>query len=189
MLAFAGCSHGRSAAAAEQTGTEWRDAAYPYSVLSESVRDALVNFGYNAGVRIMVSPHVSGTMEGHRGNGTALEFLDEITKSNDLDWYSDGTVIYVSPSSEEQTAIVPLDGVPFDVMKKELEQQKLFDPRYRMSKQVGNDAAVLSGPPSFVAVMRQAIEARVGSGGASSFEASQDLVVLRGSQSSSMKVR
>lgn len=169
--------------------TRWQDMPYPYSVTSESVHDALVNFGYNSDVRIMVSPHVSGTIQGRRGTGTAGQFLDEITKANDLDWYSDDTVIYVSPSSEEQTLILPLNGFPFDVLKKELEQQKLFDAKYRLSKQVGSDATILSGPPSFVAVMKQAIESRVGNGRSPPVGASQDLVVLRGSQSSSMKIR
>ncbi|MGI4801502.1 MAG: hypothetical protein ACRYG8_47245 [Janthinobacterium lividum] len=153
------------------------------------MRDALVNFGYNANVRIMVAPHVIGSVQGHKGDSTARQFLDEITKENDLDWYFDGAVIYVSPSSEEQTEIVPLNGFPFNVMKKELEQQRIFDLRYRMSRQIGSDAAILSGPPSFVTIMKQAIESRAGDGRISTAEASQDLVVLRGSQSSTMKVR
>ncbi|MCQ8239621.1 hypothetical protein [Rhizosaccharibacter radicis] len=167
----------------------WQAERYPYSVVSENVHDALTNFGYNLGVRVMVSPHVAGVVQGRRADGSARQFLDDVTRANDLDWYSDGTVIYVSPSSEEQTAVVPLNGFSFDVMKKELEQQKLFDDRFRMTKQIGDGAAILSGPPSFVAVMKQAIEARVGNGIESIPGASQDLVVLRGSQSSSMKVR
>jgi len=178
-----------SVSAAEQEDLPWESKPYPYTIVSQPVRDALVNFGYNAGLRIMVPPHVAGLVQGFRSEGSAKDFIDEITKTNDLDWYSDGNVIYVSPASEEQTAIVSLNGFSFDVMKKELEVQKLFDARYRMSKQIGGGAAILSGPPSFVAVLKQAIEARVGDGNASATETMQALVVLRGSQSSRMNVR
>lgn len=177
------------AGATEQATLKWENNPYPYSVVNETIRGALMNFGYNSDLRIMVSSHVSGTIQGRRSGGSARNFLDDVTKAGDLDWYSDGTVIYVSPASEEQTIVVSLNGFPFDVMKKELEEQKLFDVRYRMSRQIGGDAVILSGPPSFVAVLKQAIEARVGNGRVSATEALQALVVLRGSQSSSMKVR
>lgn len=169
--------------------TAWENAPYPYSVVSEKVDDVLRNFGYNADVRIMVAPGVTGIVQGRSGNGTARQFLDDVTRTNDLDWYSDGTVVYVSPSSDEQTAIVPLNGFSFDVMKKELEEQKLFDVKFRMSKQIGGDAAIVSGPPSFVAVMKEAIEARVGNAKAPARGVSRELVILRGSQSSSMQVQ
>lgn len=177
------------AVATEKTASSWENIPYPYSIVNEPLRDALVNFGYNADLRIMVSPHVSGAVQARRSGGSARNFLDDVTKAGDLDWYSDGTVIYVSAASEEQTSVVPLNGFPFDVMKKELEEQKLFDVRYRMSRQIGGGGAILSGPPSFVAILKQAIEARVGNDRVSPAGPMQDLVVLRGSQSLSMKVR
>lgn len=180
---------GARAAATEQVSSPWENNPYPYSIVNEPLRDALINFGYNADLRIMVSPHVSGAIQARRSSGSAKNFLDDVTKAGDLDWYSDGTVIYVSAASEEQTSVVPLNGFPFDVMKKELEEQKLFDVKYRMSRQIGGSAAIVSGPPSFVTILKQAIEARVGNDRVSPAGASQDLVVLRGSQSSSMKVR
>ncbi len=174
---------------ADASTDAWENAPYPYSVVSENVSDVLKNFGYNADVRVMVAPGVKGIVQGRSGDGTARQFLDDITRANDLDWYSDGTVVYVSPSSDEQTAIVPLNGFPFDVMKKELDEQKLFDVKFRMSKQIGGDAAIVSGPPSFVAVMKEAIEARVGNMTAPAGSVARELVILRGSQSSSIRVQ
>lgn len=174
---------------ADASTAAWENTPYPYSVVSENVQDVLRNFGYNAEVRVMVAPGVTGVVQGRSGDGTARQFLDDVTKANDLDWYSDGTVVYVSPSSDEQTAVVPLNGFSFDVMKKELEEQKLFDVKFRMSKQIGGDAAIVSGPPSFVTVMKEAIEARVGNAKASARNVSRELVILRGSQSSSMQIQ
>ena len=179
----------RGVRGADASTTAWENTPYPYSVVSENVQDVLRNFGYNAEVRVMVAPGVTGVVQGRSGDGTARQFLDDVTKANDLDWYSDGTVVYVSSSSDEQTAIVPLNGFSFDVMKKELEEQKLFDVKFRMSKQIGGDAAIVSGPPSFVAVMKEAIEARVGNAKAPARDVSRELVILRGSQSSSMQIQ
>ena len=98
----------RGVRGADASTTAWENTPYPYSVVSENVQDVLRNFGYNAEVRVMVAPGVTGVVQGRSGDGTARQFLDDVTKANDLDWYSDGTVVYVSSSSDEQTAIVPL---------------------------------------------------------------------------------
>ena len=168
----------------------WQNKPYPYSVVSQDVGDVLRNFGYNAGLRVSVSQDVKGTVLGHAGRGSAREFLDGITKSNDLDWYSDGTVLYVSPASEEETTVVDLHGYPFGVVQKGLADANLLDARYRVMQHGTADAAVVSGPPSFVTVIRQAIEAQTGSKheDRGDLVASQTLTVFRGSQSSSIRL-
>jgi type III secretion protein C len=166
----------------------WENQPYPYSVVSENISDVIRNFGYNAGIRVSVSPDVRGVVSGRSGHGTAREFLDDVTRGDDLDWYSDGTVLYVSPAAAEQTIVVPMHGFPFAVMKIELEQQKLFDARFRLSPQIGGDAAIVSGPPSFVAVIKQAIEARTSSDHVPQPGRPEGLVILRGSQSTSIRL-
>ena len=160
----------------------WKHQPYPYTVVSQGVAAALRDFGYNLGLRVMIAPDVGGTIAGRLPPGDALNFLEAVTHGNDLDWYFDGTVLYVSKTSSEQTAIVPLHGHSFGEVKKSLEQDGVLDARFRLTKQVAGDAVIVAGPPSFIAVMRQAIEAQTSDTSPQGGHAG--MAVLRGSASS-----
>lgn len=169
-------------------GVDWRNAPYPYSIINQDVGNAVKNFGYNTGLKVSVAQDVKGTVRGHQHAGTAREFLDEITKSNDLDWYSDGTVIYVSPTADEETALVPLNEFSFSNLKRHLAEFGLIDKRFRLAKRKAGDVAVVSGPPSYVAVIKQAIQVETGGKDQPDSGASGTLVVFRGNASSSIKL-
>ena len=164
----------------------WQRSAYPYSVVSQDVAEVIANFGYNTGLHVSLSQDVKGVVRGHASESTAKQFLDEITRSNDLDWYFDGTVLYVSAAAEEKTAIVGLSGFSYQAIESYLTNADLLDARYRLSHYASGDAAIVSGPPSYVAVIKQAIEAHTANKN-QDVESSRSLLVLRGSQSSSMR--
>ena len=189
ILTLAACAAGQAkSGVAFAAGPDWRISAYPYAILDEDVTDILKNFGYNTGLRMSVAQDVRGAVHGQESSATAGEFLDELTKSNDLDWYSDGTVVYVSPASDEETAAVALNGFSFDRLRRHLADAGLLDKRFRLSKRAAGDVAILSGPPSYVAVVKQAIEAETGVGGPPDAPAAGTLVVFRGNASSSLKL-
>ncbi|MBB3175263.1 type III secretion protein C [Endobacter medicaginis] len=160
----------------------WKHQPYPYTVVSQGVAAALRDFGYNLGLRVMIAPDVGGTIDGRLPPGDAQNFLEAVTHGNDLDWYFDGAVLYVSKTSSEQTAVIPLHGHSFDEVKKSLEQDGILDARFRLTKQAAGDAVVVAGPPSFIAVMRQAIEAQTSD--TSPQGGHSGMAVLRGSVSS-----
>jgi type II secretory pathway component GspD/PulD (secretin) len=158
---------------------DWRKAPYDYAVVNQSVTDVLNNFGYNTGLRMSIASGVTGTVHGRINAATAVAFLDAVTKSNNLDWYCDGSVMYVSPMSDEQTVAVSLHGTSFDAIKASLSRSGLLDDRYTLSG--GNSAsfAVVAGPPSYVAVIKQAIEVEA--------NRSNSIVIYRASQSTNVQ--
>ena len=166
----------------------WRDAAYPYSIINQNLANVLENFGYNTGLKVSVAQDVKGTVHGRASSGSAGQFLDEVTRSNDLDWYSDGTVVYVSPAADEETAVVPLHGFSFDRLRRHLADFDLLDRRFRFLRRRAGDVAILSGPPSYVLVVKQAIEAETGAKDQPDGPAAGTLVVFRGNASSSLKL-
>lgn len=167
---------------------EWEKRPYPYSIVRQDVAEALRNFGYNTGVNVSLAPEVQGAVQGHIKAKTARKFLDQITRSNGLDWYFDGTVIYVSPTSQEQTAVISLNGMPFDRVKNQIAREKLVDSQYRLSQQGAGDALVVSGPPSYVAVMKQAVDAITSNRKSPVTGEPGSLIILRGNQTSSLKL-
>jgi type III secretion protein C len=158
---------------------DWRNLSYDYVVLNQAVADVLTNFGYNTGLRMSIASDIKGTVHGRVNASTAVEFLDALTKSNGLDWYYDGSVMYVSPASSEQTAAVPLQGASFDSIKAFLDRSGLTDQRYVLSGDSSASSVTVSGPPSYVAVVKQAIEAQAGK--------DSSVAIYRGSQSASVK--
>ena len=167
---------------------EWEKRPYPYSIVRQDIADALRNFGYNTGVNVSLAPDVQGVVQGRIKADTARKFLDQITRSNGLDWYFDGTVIYVSPTSQEQTAVISLNGMPFDRVKNQIMREKLFDSQYRLSQQGEGDTLVVSGPPSYVAVMKQAVDAITSNRKSPIAGEPGSLIILRGNQTSSLKL-
>ncbi|WP_156927969.1 hypothetical protein [Bradyrhizobium sp. Tv2a-2] len=153
--------------------------AYDYAVVNQGVVDVLVNFGYNTGLRMAIAPGVAGVVRGRVKADTAGSFLDAVTKSNALDWYYDGSVMYISPASDQQTVTVPLHGVSLETIRTSLVRSGLVDERYTFSGSKSADVAVVSGPPSYVSVIKQAVEAETSGNGSS-------ITVYRGSQSASV---
>ncbi len=175
-----------SVASAAQLG--WQDAPYPYSVINQDVTEAIKNFGYNTGLRVSVAQDVRGTVRGHQTAGTAREFIDDITRSNDLDWYSDGTVMYVSPVADEGTVLVPLRGVAFGDLEKRLKELGLLDNRFRLTKRKAGNVAIVSGPPSYTAVVENAIKAETDGSEKSDMPVPGTVLVFRGNASSSIRL-
>ena len=178
LLAACGMALGVARAAP----SEWRNMPYSYIVVNQSVADVLRNFGYNTGLRMSIAPDISGVVHGRIDATTAGDFLDAVTKSNALDWYYDGVVMYVSPASAELTATVPLHGVSFSAIKESMGRLGLLDDRYKFSAEehgAASDFVIVAGPPSYVAVIKQAVESSAGATDGA-------LVIYRGSQSANV---
>lgn len=177
-------SLGTAASGARAAPLDWRGRPYSYAIVNQSVADVLKNFGYNVDLRISISPDVSGFVHGRINATTAGEFLDAVTKANALDWYYDGAVMYISPASGEQTESVPLHGASFADIKGALMRSSLLDDRYTFNNgdDESADFAIIAGPPSYVAVIKRAIEA--GSAGSE-----EGITIYRGTQSASVHVK
>jgi type II secretory pathway component GspD/PulD (secretin) len=143
---------------AVSTPAGWREMPYEYAVVEQSLVDILTNFGHNTGLRMSIAPAVHGNVVGRIDARTAGSFLDVLTQSNGLDWYYDRSVMYISAAADQQTAMVPLRGMSFDQVKSLLAKSGFIDERYAFSAGPSPGVAIASGPPSYVAVIKQAVE-------------------------------
>jgi type III secretion protein C len=165
---------------ARAASPDWRQMPYHYVVVNQGVVDVLTNFGYNTGLRMSIASDVTGVVRGRIDANTAGSFLDAVTRSNALDWYYDGSVMYVSPAADEQTVTVPLHGASFEAIKASLARSGLTDKRYGLSHRASADFVIVSGPPSYVSAIKQAIEVEAQ-------ERDNTIAIFRGSQSASVK--
>lgn len=146
-----------STASATVEAPPWLGKPYEYVVIDQDVRGILTEFGRNLGVPVVLTEKVRGRARGEIRSKTADEFLKEISAAQDLTWYFDGSVLHVSADEEFSTQIIDA-GVDGGSLTRELDRLGLSDRRF-VIRATRNSAVVgVSGPPAFVAVVRQTAE-------------------------------
>jgi type II secretory pathway component GspD/PulD (secretin) len=144
------------AGAALAAPLELPDGVYPYSVLDQDVTGVLREFGQNLGLRVKLSPKVSGTVKGKLPRLSAREFLDHICQMYGLEWYFDGGTLHISSVSEDTTRFLPLHGgLSVPVLIESLKGLSFYDARYPIRAGVDNASVIVTGPPVYAALVEQ----------------------------------
>ncbi len=130
---------------------------YDYVVINQDLRGALAEFGRNMHVPVLCSDRVRGNVRGDVRAKTALEFLERLADGNGLIWYFDGSALHISLSEESVTEILNLGGVDGATVINEVRRLDLMEDRFRLEVGANPSALRISGPPAFVAVVRQVI--------------------------------
>jgi len=131
------------------------DTPYAYTVIDQDLRSALREFGANLGLRLTMTDAVQGRIRGRLPPLAPRAFLDRVATLYGLDWYYDGYAIAVSAQSEGLTTVLTTPGVSFPELKSGLEAMGVWDPRYAVRPQPGQDMVVVAGPPHFVQMTEQ----------------------------------
>ena len=144
----------------------WFARSFQYVVINQDVRGILTEFGRNVGIPVILSEKVGGRVHGRvverakseSDRPTAGEFLNRLTEANALTWYFDGSILYVSADQEYSTQLIEIGPLKPDAIVAELRRLALMDDRF--SVRSAGDAGLLSasGPPAFIAVVRQVVE-------------------------------
>jgi type II secretory pathway component GspD/PulD (secretin) len=144
----------------------WFARPFQYVVINQDVRGILTEFGRNVGVPVILSDKVGGRVHGkvvERAKGetdrpTAGDFLNRLAEANALTWYFDGSILYVSADQEYATQLIEVGPLKPEAIVTELRRLSLMDDRF--SVRSADDAGLLSvsGPPAFIAVVRQVVE-------------------------------
>ncbi|MDH2326588.1 hypothetical protein QCN27_06880 [Cereibacter sp. SYSU M97828] len=134
----------------------WSDTAYGYVVLDQDIRATFTDFGRNLGIAVSLSDAVKGRVRGRVDAETAGAFLDRLTESNGLNWYFDGAVLHVSAASEYATRTVPAGGMRSEDVLAEMQRLDSADDRFAIRG--GGDVISVSGPPAYVAAVRDVVQ-------------------------------
>lgn len=195
ILAIAGSSWCGAAHAAVDEG--WARKPYHYVAVDQSLRDVLRELSIAAAVPIKVSDLVSGQAHGRWPDTTMGEFLGQLAKTYALEWYFDGSLLSVSASSEDETRLVALHGAGLEKLRAGLTTAGLMDTRFTLRAGPTPDVALVSGPPRFVAVVQEAMDAIVASSNISGpsqpratiASTEQRITVFRGSSATNVLFR
>jgi type III secretion protein C len=136
---------------------KWPPGPYKYVVIEQDLKNALTEFGRNIDVPVKVSDEVKGKLRGDLGSGTAEEFFKRLTANYGLVWYFDGSVLHVNAASELRTEVIDLGWIlPTDVVSK-LSKLGIADSRYPIRTAAGSSVISVSGPPPYIALVRQTL--------------------------------
>ncbi|WP_244537735.1 type III secretion protein [Mesorhizobium sp. YR577] len=135
----------------------WPSGPYKYITVDQSVPDALVELGRNMRVPVRVSKLVKGRLSAGMPVGTAHEFLKEICNRYGLVWHFDGIVMNVATEAEVQTEMIPLDANAAAGAQDRLSRLGVIDPRFPVKVSEKDDVVSVSGPPSYVELVRKTL--------------------------------
>lgn len=176
---------------------DWARRPFQYVAVDQGVRDVLreLSAAAAAAVPIDVSDAVRGQVRGRWPEMPAGEFLEQLARTYALECYFDGSMLAVSALSENQTRLLPLRGIELERLHDGLAAAGLMDERFGLRRGPMAEVALVSGPPRFIAMAQQALDAMVASDNArprpkpAAEPAEQRIAVFRGSAAASVSLR
>ncbi len=155
-LAF-GLSFGLASTPATAAEPNWPTGPYKYITVDQAVDEALIEFGKNIGIPVRVSKQVKGRLSAGMPVGTAREFLDWVCNRYGLVWHYDGSVINVAAEAEVETEMIKVDANTASSVTGRLATLGVSDPRYPIKVSEKDDVVSVSGPPSYVALVKKTL--------------------------------
>jgi type II secretory pathway component GspD/PulD (secretin) len=137
----------------------WPQGPFRYLVIDQDTRDVLQEFGNITNIPLAVSDEVRGHVRGPLPVTTAENFLKRICENQGLVWYFDGTKLYISAASEIDSLMIPLGPLRLQELSDRLEKLRIADSRYPLNTTQKGDVILVSGPPRYLALVRQTYEA------------------------------
>ncbi|GJE06788.1 MULTISPECIES: hypothetical protein [Methylobacterium] len=133
------------------------DKPYSYTVIDQDLSAALQEFGSNVGIKVNISPEVKGRIQGRMPEGTAQAFLDRLATSYNLEWYFDGSVLFVTSAKESRTQLLVLSPIGYEDLTGALDALQISDARFPLRPSPGKAVVMVSGPPRYVALVEQTL--------------------------------
>jgi type II secretory pathway component GspD/PulD (secretin) len=137
----------------------WPPGPFRYLVIDQDTKDVLQEFGNITNIPLAVSDEVRGHVRGPLPVTTAENFLKRICENQGLVWYFDGTKLYISAASEIDSLMIPLGPLRLQELSDRLEKLRIADSRYPLNTTQKGDVILVSGPPRYLALVRQTYEA------------------------------
>lgn len=138
---------------------KWPPGPYKYLVIDQNIKDVLTEFGQNVGVPIEVSDQVKGRLRGRLPVTTAKEFLNNLCEGYGLVWYFDGATLHINAKTEVKTQLIDIGRLPPDQLTARLNSLGIADPRFPVRSTPSGGVVSVSGPPPYVALVRQTLTA------------------------------
>lgn len=136
---------------------DWRLTRYPYAAMRIDIARVLDDFAANNGVPLERSDNLSGVVRGYWPDLSPQAYLNRVTARLALDWYYDGSVLYVTSPRDRQDRILQLGGLSIVEIVRALDGLDIADPRYPIRYDRSANILAVSGPPRYVDLVEQTL--------------------------------
>jgi type III secretion protein C len=145
---------------AATAATPWPEASFTYIANQQKVSQVFIGFARTFGLRVEISDAVLVDMNivnGKIRTATPTEFLNQICASYGMTWFQQNGTLYVSRNTERVTRAIQPPGMKIENMRQTLIELGLFEPKFGWAEVADRGVALVSGPPSYVEMVAQAV--------------------------------
>lgn len=146
-----------STAHAQQT--PWPNANYTYYAQDETLNTVLGEFAAGFSLALRISPKLNALVNGSFNTATPTEFLNRLGGVYGFNWYVHAGTLYISPANEQSTESIELPDGSIADLRQALTQMGVLDPRFGWGELPEQGLALVSGPPSYVALVKRTVAA------------------------------
>lgn len=133
----------------------WILSHFPYSTDGATVDEALAELSAMSHVTVATDAPLGARIEG-RFDLPPQRFLEMLARNYDLDWYYDGSVLHVGPTSARRTLTLRLNYAKPAALRALLVRSGAADVRFPLAVRPGEDAVTVTGPPAYVELVASA---------------------------------
>ena len=137
----------------------WQAKSYSYIAVDQDLRDVLHEFGGNIGIPVSMSDQVTGTVRARWVGVSAGDFLNRLARTYAIEWYFDGTTLFVSASSETASKFISVHGGDVISLSAALLRSGLADQRFPLRDGPAPETVLISGPPRYLQIVEDTAEA------------------------------
>jgi len=131
--------------------------AQPYSMLVQGreIGEFLANFGRLHGIKVVVSPGVTGQVNGKFEDIAPDVLFDQLARAYNFSWFYSAGVLFVTSDTELQTEIVNLPVSDTTQAAASLNALGLITSDGGVQRVPGSNMVLVSGPPQYVEIARR----------------------------------
>ena len=135
------------------------DGVVTYTVVDQELRDVLVEVTRQSGLRVNISDGVRGRVRGRLPSAPFPEFLDRLATMYGLDWYFDGSTVFISAAGEAVSKMLPLGSVDPAQLTQTLAALGISDQRWPLRAAADAKVMIVDGPPRYLQLVEQTVGA------------------------------
>ena len=135
----------------------WVDYQYGYYSQNKALPEVLSDFAAELKLPVMISPAVSGLVNGDFPTMKAIDFLSMLARVYRLMWFYDGVVLHVYSTGEIREEIIPLSAERAADLESAFKELNVIGTHYYWKIIPNRNRVELSGAPRFIELVQEII--------------------------------
>lgn len=135
----------------------WPDAPYSYFANNTRLEAVLAEFASSFSLSLALQPGVSGTVNGRFTAKNPTEFIARLGGVYGFAWYTHAGTLHVSRASDTVTRSLTVPGGSLNNLRQALTDLGVLEPRFGWGELGDQGVVMVSGPPSYVALVESTL--------------------------------